>query len=61
LGGKPWLPCAWLWRAQWENQIDLARKVGAGIGVANGHYDHSGLAHLLPDSRAGYLRDLANR
>lgn len=60
LGNKSWLPCAWLWRAQWENQLDLARKVGAGIGVANGHYDQSGLVHLRPESRTRYLRDLAD-
>lgn len=59
LGNKPWVPCAWLWRSQWENQLDLARKTGAGVGVANGHYDHSGLAHLSPDSRASYLHDIA--
>jgi hypothetical protein len=59
LGDKPWLPCAWLWRSQWENQLDLARKAGSAVGVANGHYDHSGLVHLSPDARARYLKDIA--
>jgi hypothetical protein len=36
LGNKSWLPCAWLYKSLWPVQVDLARKVGAAVGVTNG-------------------------
>lgn len=58
LGAKRWLPCAWLWQEFWEAQLDLARKTGAGIGVANGWLDFAGLAGLTPEARAKYIRQI---
>lgn len=55
LGKKRWLPCAWLWQEFWEAQLDLARKTGAGIGVANGWLDFSGLAGLPAAVRERYI------
>jgi hypothetical protein len=60
LGSKRWLPCAWLWQGLWKDQLDLARKTGAGIGVANGWLDYAGLAGLSPAARESYLDDLTN-
>ena len=58
LGSKPWLPCAWLSKTLWREQVDLARKVGAGVGVSNGWGDSLGLTRLTDDARAQMLRDI---
>jgi hypothetical protein len=58
LGAKPWIPCAWLWRGQWENQLDLARKTGAGVGTSAGWTCYSGLTQLTAEARARYLADI---
>jgi hypothetical protein len=58
LGSKPWLPCAWLSKTLWREQVDLARKVGAGVGVSNGWGDSLGLTRLPDDARAQMLRDI---
>lgn len=46
LGDKAWHPCAWLFKSLWPVQMDLARKVGAGVGLTNGYGDNIGLARL---------------
>ena len=60
LGTKPWLPCAWLYKSLWREQMDLARKVGAGVGVSNGWGDGFGLTHLPNDAKEQMLRDIAS-
>jgi hypothetical protein len=59
LGTKPWLPCAWNMQSLWEQQMDLARKTGAGVGVSNGWIEYTGLAHLSPRVRMKMIADIA--
>jgi hypothetical protein len=59
LGEKAWLPCAWLYKSLWPAQVDLARKVGAAVGVTNGWGDNLGLTHLPQDARQQMLKDIA--
>jgi hypothetical protein len=49
LGDKPWRACAWHFQKFWDAQMDLARKVGAGVGVSNGWIEYTGLARLPAD------------
>lgn len=58
LGNKPWLPCAWLYKTLWPAQVDLARKVGAAVGVTNGWGDGLGLTRLPEDAKRQMLRDI---
>jgi len=58
LGEKAWLPCAWLYKSLWPAQVDLARTVGAAVGVTNGWGDGFGLARLPQDARGLMLRDI---
>ena len=58
LGTKRWLPCGWLWQELWDAQLDLVRKAGAGIGVANGWLDFAGLAGLTPAAREKYIEQI---
>jgi hypothetical protein len=58
LGRKPWLPCAWLFKTFWSQQMDLARKVGAAVSVTNGCGDGVGLGRLPADVRKQMLRDI---
>jgi hypothetical protein len=60
LGCKPWLPCAWLYKSLWLAQVDLARKVGAAVGVTNGWGDGFGLTRLPEDAKTQMLRDIAS-
>ncbi len=46
LGKKPWIPCSWHFIQMWEPQMDLARKSGTGVGVANGYIEFNGLKNL---------------
>ena len=59
LGDKPWVPCAWNFRRFWEAQMDLARKVGAGVGVSNGWEEYTGLARLPADAAKKIETDVA--
>jgi hypothetical protein len=59
LGNKPWRPCAWHFHAMWENQMKLARQVGAGVGVSNGWEEYTGLANLPAEAKAKILADIA--
>ncbi|MEN6429181.1 MAG: hypothetical protein ABFE13_27855 [Phycisphaerales bacterium] len=59
LGEKAWLPCAWLYKSLWPAQVDLARKVGAAVGVTNGWGDSFGLARLPEDAKQQMLHDIA--
>jgi hypothetical protein len=59
LGGKSWLPCAWLYASLWPVQMDLARKVGAAVGVTNGWGDGFGLTRLPADAKRQMLSDIA--
>jgi hypothetical protein len=58
LGAKPWLPCAWQTQALWKEQMDLARKTGAGVGIGNGWIEYAGLAGLTPKFRREVLADV---
>ncbi len=60
LGGKPWLPCAWLYKSLWPAQVDLARKTGAAVSVTNGWGDGFGLTRLPQDAKTQMLRDIAS-
>jgi hypothetical protein len=46
LGKKPWIPCSWHFIQMWDAQMDLARKSGTGVGVANGYIEFNGLKNL---------------
>ncbi len=58
LGGRRWLPCAWQFTEFWKDQVDLARKTGAGVGVSNGWIEYTGLHRLHPKLRARLTRDI---
>jgi len=58
LGSKSWRPCAWQFQRMWNAQIKLARQVGAGVGVANGWIEYSGLTRLPTDVKAKLLADI---
>ena len=55
LGGKPWIPCSWHFIQMWEPQMDLARKSGTGVGVANGYIEFNGLKNL-PEKIASKIK-----
>jgi hypothetical protein len=59
LGKKPWLPCAWQVQLMWEQQMDLARKTGAAVGIGNGWIEYAGIAGMPPDFRRKALHDIA--
>jgi hypothetical protein len=59
LGRKPWRPCAWHFQNMWEAQVNLAKKVGSGIGVSNGWIEYTGLTRLPTDAREKMLKDIA--
>ena len=46
---KPWVSCAWQYSGYWKQQMRLARKSGAGVGLSNGWLDACGLP-LLPQT-----------
>jgi hypothetical protein len=58
LGGRRWLPCAWQFTGFWKDQMDLARKTGAGVGVSNGWIEYTGLHRLHPKLRARLTGDI---
>jgi len=58
LGTKPWRPCAWDFRKMWPQQMELARAVGAGVGVSNGWIEYTGLARLPETIRQQLIRDI---
>ena len=55
LGKKPWIPCSWHFIQMWEPQMDLARKSGTGVGVANGYIEFNGLKNL-PENVASHIK-----
>ncbi len=59
LHGKPWLPCAWRGVTFWNDQMDLARRIGTGVSIGNGWCEYAGLALLSPGNRGRVLADLA--
>lgn len=58
LGPRRWLPCAWQFTQFWKDQMDLARKSGAGVGVSNGWIEYTGLHRLHPGLRARLIADI---
>lgn len=58
LGPRRWLPCAWQFTQFWKDQMDLARKTGAGVGVSNGWIEYTGLHRLHPSVRARLMADI---
>ncbi len=60
LGAKPWLPCLWRPMGFWEYQVDLARKIGAGVSLSNGWMEYAGLSRLIPAVRERILQDLTD-
>ena len=58
LGQKAWLPCAWIYKTFWSEQVDLARKTGAAVGLTNGWGDGFGLARLPEDTKQQMLCDI---
>ncbi len=58
LGDKPWRPCAWDFQNMWDKQIDLARQVGAGVGVSNGWIEYTGLTRIPDQTRKRILADI---
>jgi hypothetical protein len=59
LGDKPWRPCSWHFQHTWDDQMKLARKVGAGVGVSNGWIEFTGLHGLPEAAKARILADIA--
>lgn len=60
LGDKPWIPCAWNFGKLWDQQLHLARLVGAGVGVSNGWIEYTGLARLPEATKNRMLADIAS-
>jgi hypothetical protein len=58
LGQKPWIPCSWHFKKMWEEQMDLALKLGTAIGVSNGWIEFDGLHGLDPETRSNLLKDI---
>jgi hypothetical protein len=58
LGDKPWRPCAWNFQKFWPQQIELARAVGAGVGVSNGWLEFTGLTRLPEAVRQQMIHDI---
>ena len=58
IGRKPWVPCSWHFLKMWEEQMDLARKMGTGIGVSNGWIEFNGLRGLDVKTRNRLLKDI---
>lgn len=58
LGDKAWQPCAWLFKSLWSKQMELARKVGAGVSLTNGWGDNIGLARLSEPVKQHMIRDI---
>ena len=58
LGKKPWVPCSWRFIQMWEPQMDLARKSGTGVGVANGYIEFNGLKNLPEDVASQIKKDI---
>jgi hypothetical protein len=42
----------------WEAQMDLARKSGTGVGVANGYIEFNGLKNLPVDIAGKIKKDI---
>lgn len=55
---KPWIPCSWHFIQMWEAQMDLARKSGTGVGVANGYIEFNGLKNLPVDIAGKIKKDI---
>ena len=60
LNNKPWLPCAWNSTQFWDEQMDLARKAPAGVGVTNGWAEDTGIHRMPPELRSKKLADIAS-
>ncbi|MBN2295117.1 MAG: hypothetical protein JXM70_21995 [Pirellulales bacterium] len=58
LGERAWRPCSWHFRHMWDLQMQLARQVGAGVGVSNGWIEYTGLAGLTNQQRRGLIADI---
>lgn len=58
LGQKPWAPCAWNYKKLWQEQMDLARKLGIAVGVSNGWEEYSGLNKLDASTGSRLLKDI---
>ena len=58
LGDKSWRPCAWHFQQMWGAQMKLARQVGAGVGVANGWIEYTGLVRLPTAVKTKILEDI---
>jgi hypothetical protein len=58
LCSKPWIPCSWHFIQMWEPQMDLARKIKTGVGVANGYIEFNGLKGLKPEIAARIKNDI---
>ena len=58
LGRKPWRPCAWDFERFWPQQMELARTLGAGVGVSNGWIQFTGLTRLKEKVRQQMIRDI---
>jgi hypothetical protein len=58
LGSKPWRPCAWNFQKFWPKQMELARTVGAGVGLSNGWLEYTGLTRLPETVRQQMIGDI---
>ncbi len=58
IGQKPWVPCSWHFLKMWEEQMDLARKMGTGIGLSNGWIEFNGLHGLDAETSNRLIADI---
>lgn len=58
LNGKPWIPCAWHGVSLWDEQMELARTCGAGVGLGHGWLEYTGLYGLPEEIRMRILHDI---
>jgi len=58
IGEKPWVPCSWHYLKMWDAQMDLAKKMGIGVGLSNGWIEFNGLHGLDVEIKSRLIRDI---
>lgn len=58
IGEKPGVPYSWHFLKMWNQQMDLAQKLGTAVGVWNGRIEYNGLHGLDAKQRKKILHDI---
>lgn len=58
LGAQPWIPCAWQFIGFWQEQVELARLTGSGVGLSGGWIEYTGLNQIPAHLRTQILADI---